>query len=74
MPWLGTHLTIPFIFLTAWYFGRVFSRIDWSVFQRRGWLYLLLMPIFGITAFQAIAPFLSGMSPVLGLERQQSNT
>jgi uncharacterized protein (TIGR03663 family) len=71
MPWLGTHLTVPLIFLAAWYFGRVFSRIDWSVFRWRGWLYLILLPLFGVTLFQALAPFLGGVSPFQGLEQQQ---
>ena len=71
MPWLGTHLTVPFILLTAWYFGRVFANLDWSIFRRRGWLYLLLLPLFGVALFQAIAPLLVGTSPFAGLERQQ---
>jgi uncharacterized protein (TIGR03663 family) len=71
MPWLGTHLTVPFIFLTAWYFGVVFSRVDWSLFRWRGWLYLILLPLFGITLFQAVAPFLGGQSPFVALQGLQ---
>ena len=48
MPWLGTHITVPMILLTAWYFGGVFARISQRRFLHRGWLALLLMPVFVI--------------------------
>jgi uncharacterized protein (TIGR03663 family) len=67
MPWLGTHLTTPMIFLTAWYFGRVFDNVDWARFRQRGWLYLLLLPLLGVAIFQALAPFLVGQNPLQGL-------
>lgn len=71
MPWLGTHLTMPLIFLTAWYFGRVLDRVDWSRFTMRGWLLLLLLPLLFVAIFQAASPFLVGQSPFAGLEQQQ---
>lgn len=71
MPWLGTHLTVPLILLTAWYFGRVFEHTNWAVFRSRGWLYLILLPLLGVALFQAASPFLVGNSPFSGLERQQ---
>ncbi|MCC6805697.1 MAG: 6-bladed beta-propeller, partial [Anaerolineae bacterium] len=71
MPWLGTHLTLPLILLTAWYFGRVFENTDWAIFRRRGWLYLILLPLLGVALFQAASPFLLGASPFAGLQRQQ---
>ena len=71
MPWLGVHLTLPLIMVTAWYFGRMFAQVDWAAFRWRGWLYLLLLPLLGIAVFQAVAPFLVGNSPFKGLERQQ---
>jgi uncharacterized protein (TIGR03663 family) len=67
MPWLGTHLTLPMILVTAWYFGGVFERTDWAKFRQRGWLYLLLLPLLFIAVFQMIAPFLVGESPFAGL-------
>ena len=70
MPWLGTHLTVPFILLAAWYFGRVISQVDWAIFRRHGWLYLILLPLFGVALFQTVAPLLVGTSPFAGLERQ----
>ncbi|MBZ0301856.1 MAG: TIGR03663 family protein, partial [Anaerolineae bacterium] len=39
MPWLGTHLTLPLILLSGWYFGGVFEKINWRRFLKAGWLY-----------------------------------
>lgn len=70
MPWLGTHITVPFIFLSAWYFDRVFSGIDWAIFLKRGWLYLLLLPVLFTAGLQVLAPFIIGQSPFAGLSQQ----
>jgi predicted membrane-bound mannosyltransferase/DNA-binding beta-propeller fold protein YncE len=71
MPWLGTHLTLPMILVTAWYFGRVFDNTDWARFRQRGWILLLILPVLFVAAFQAIAPFLVGQSPFGGLQQEQ---
>ncbi len=71
MPWLGTHLTLPLIFLTGWYFGRIFERIDWQKFRQGGWLYLVLLPLLFVTLFQVIMPFIFGRGPFAGLEQAQ---
>lgn len=71
MPWLGTHLTTPLIFMTAWYFGDVFARNDWAAFARRGWLYLLLVPLLFVAIVEAVIPFIIGKSPFGGLETDQ---
>lgn len=71
MPWLGTHLTLPFIFLTAWYFGRLLDRVNWVSFRQRGWLYLLLMPLLGVALFQVVSPFLTGQNPLSGLTQAE---
>lgn len=71
MPWLGTHLTLPMGFVAAWYFGRVFENTDWARFRSRGWLLLLLIPLFGVAVFQTISPFLVGQNPFAGLEQAQ---
>ncbi len=70
MPWLATHITVPFIFLTAWYFGRVFANIDWEVFRKRGWLLLLILPVLFAALLQVFAPFIIGQSPFDGLAQQ----
>jgi len=71
MPWLGTHLTLPLIFLSAWFFGRIMNRIDWQKFFRSGWLALALMPVIFITGLQVFAPFVIGDAPFGGLEQSQ---
>ena len=70
MPWLGTHLTTPMILLTAWYFGGIFSRIDKSMFLSRGWMALLVMPLFVMTGLQVIGSFFV-TPPFAGLTQYQ---
>ncbi len=70
MPWLGTHLTIPLMFLTAWYFGTVFSRTDWSRFRQGGWIYLIIVPLLVIAGFQVLRPLLTGVN-IFGLLQSQ---
>lgn len=57
MPWLATHLTLPMILITAWFFGRIFDRIEWQRFRQGGWIFLLLLPPLGIVLFQILSPF-----------------
>ncbi|HEX2907261.1 MAG TPA: 6-bladed beta-propeller, partial [Phototrophicaceae bacterium] len=64
MPWLGTHLTLPLIFLAGWFFGRVVERVDFSIFKRWSWVYLLLFPLLFVALAQVLAPLLIG--PALG--------
>lgn len=71
MPWLGTHLTTPLIFLTAWFFGRIISRIKWSTFQQHGWLVLSLMALLFVGLVQAILPLVAGTPPFAGLQQNQ---
>ena len=71
MPWLGTHLTTPMILITAWYFGGIVSRIDYSKFLSRGWITLFMMPIFLICLAQALGAFIIGDPPFVGLSISQ---
>jgi len=70
MPWLGTHMTIPMMFLTAWYFDSVFTHTDWARFFKRGWLYLLLIPVLIVAAVQVVQPFVTGRD-IFGLMQTQ---
>ncbi|MCB9453395.1 MAG: TIGR03663 family protein [Anaerolineaceae bacterium] len=69
MPWLGTHMTVPLILLTGWYFGRILDRVEPVVFFRRGWIYLLLLPVLYVAFAQIIGPFLVGQG-IGGLSQQ----
>ena len=71
MPWLATHLTTPLIFLTAWYFGRIFDRIAWRLLVQRGWPLLLLLPALFVTVLQVVGPVFIGSGPFGGLQTQQ---
>ncbi len=71
MPWLGTHLTTPMILITAWYFGGVIARIDKSRFLARGWLALLIMPVFLVSLTQVFGAFIAGDPPFAGLAKDQ---
>ena len=71
MPWLGTHLTTPMILISACFFGGVFSRIDKSQFLARGWIALLLSPIFLVSLAQVIGAVVGGDPPFTGLAKTQ---
>ncbi len=71
MPWLGAHLTTPMILISAWYFGGVFSRIEASRFLSRGWIALLLTPLFLISLFRVVGSVIAGDMPFAGLARHQ---
>ena len=71
MPWLGTHLTTPMIFLTAWFFGGIFSRINWPKFFDKGWLLMALLPVLVITLVRIVWPFIGGDRPFAGLQQSQ---
>ena len=71
MPWLGTHLTTPMILISAWYFGGVFSRLDKSLFLSRGWIALLLSPLFLISLAQVIGAVVAGDPPLTGLSKAE---
>lgn len=71
MPWLGTHLTLPLMFLAGWYFGGVFEKIDGQKFKQVGWLYLVLLPLLFLTLFQVIMPFIFAQGPFAGLQQAQ---
>ena len=69
MPWLGTHLTTPMILIAAWYFGGVISRIDTTRFVARGWIALLIAPLFLISLMRVIGSLIAGDMPFAGLAK-----
>ncbi|PJF27258.1 MAG: hypothetical protein CUN52_14780, partial [Phototrophicales bacterium] len=71
MPWLGTHMSVPMIFLAGWYFGRIIDRIDWGKFAQRTWLYLFILPLMVLALFRLIIPPLFGEQPFLGTDQIQ---
>ena len=71
MPWLGTHMTVPLIFLSAWYFGPIIEKIDLGKFLKQGWMYLLLFPLLMVVLFQIIGPLAGTNPPFQGVARNQ---
>lgn len=67
MPWLGTHLTLPMILLTGWFMGRVFERVNWRAYWKRGWITLILVPLLVILGFQIVSPYIFTQGPLGGL-------
>ncbi|MBC7263720.1 MAG: TIGR03663 family protein [Chloroflexi bacterium] len=60
MPWLMQHLSVPFIFLAAWYIGRVLENTDWQAMRERGGLIftaLLPLAIFTFVILLVARPF-----------------
>jgi predicted membrane-bound mannosyltransferase/DNA-binding beta-propeller fold protein YncE len=71
MPWLAIHMTLPMIFLSGWFFGRVFDAVDWGLFWKRGWLFIPLFILLIVAVFHVVSPFIINQSPFAGLEQQQ---
>ncbi len=71
MPWLTTHLTLPLILLTAWYFGRILDRLDVERLKRGGWPALLLFPLLALTLFQVLQPLWGAGEVFAGLAQEQ---
>lgn len=71
MPWLGTHMTLPMIFIAAWYFGRIFDRIDFAVLRRIGWVQLLVYPMLLAAVFQLVIHEFTGQGPFRGDSQTQ---
>lgn len=71
MPWLGTHMALPMLFLTGWFVGGVVSRINPQAFLRRGWLQTLVLVVFMIALLQVVGAWVVGDRPFQGLTIDQ---
>lgn len=75
MPWLTVHIALPFLMSAAWGFGYLAEIVDWKkVFNQRGLIVLLLIPIFLSSVAGVIGSFLGVSPPFRGntLEQLQS--
>lgn len=70
MPWLGTHMTVPMIFLAGWFFGSIVEKLDVQKFWSRSWAYLILLPLLLVALAQVARPLLFGQAPG-GLQQEQ---
>ncbi len=72
MPWLTVHITLPAILATAWALGRLIDGVDWGLVRReRGWLVVLLLPVFFLSFFMAAGSLLGNNPPFRGQELVQ---
>lgn len=72
MPWLTVHITLPAILCTAWALMRLVDATDWRTLRQRwGWLTLLLLPVFLVSAFAALGALLGNQPPFQGKELAQ---
>jgi uncharacterized protein (TIGR03663 family) len=77
MPWLTVHITLPMILLSGWSIGYLIERTDWAAFRdRRGWLVLILLPIFLISLAAAMGTLFGTNPPFQGqtMEELQATT
>jgi uncharacterized protein (TIGR03663 family) len=69
MPWLTFHITLPAILCSGWSIGQLIDSIHWEgVGSRRGWLGLLLIPVFLVSSLAAVGALLGTTPPFQGKE------
>ena len=72
MPWLTVHIALPAILCTAWALGRLIDATNWSLLrERRGWLTLILIPVFLLSFFAALGALLGANPPFQGQQLAQ---
>ena len=77
MPWLAVHITLPFIILAAWAFGKWFESREWHILTSyKGWLVLGIVFITYVGFVKAFGIYTGPEPPFQGneLERLQSTT
>ena len=70
MPWLGMHMVLPMMLMSALFMGRVLSEIRWREFMSAGWITLLLAPGICWGGWRIVGPILRGEGPLGGLTSQ----
>lgn len=72
MPWLTVHIALPMILLTGWFLGHLIETTNWTSFQnKRGLLVVILLPIFFTSALAAFGTLLGPNPPFQGRELEQ---
>jgi hypothetical protein len=68
MPWLTTHIALPFALSAGWYLGTLLEKVDWQAFWQRSWALIFLIPLAVVGAVNAIGVAQRGLG---GLTREQ---
>lgn len=72
MPWLTVHIALPMILLAAWALGRLIESINWTAFrEKRGFLILILVPVFFLSLASTLGSLLGTHAPFQGKELAQ---
>jgi predicted membrane-bound mannosyltransferase/DNA-binding beta-propeller fold protein YncE len=72
MPWLTLHIATPMILAAGWGFGYLADTTDWKRFgEQKGWLALLLLPVFVASAAGLFASTMGDQLPFQGKELAQ---
>ena len=72
MPWLTVHIALPAILCAAWILGRTVDATDWGLLRdRRGWLALVVLPVFAVSLVAAFSSVLGTQPPFQGKELAQ---
>ncbi|PJF42057.1 MAG: hypothetical protein CUN50_05530, partial [Candidatus Thermofonsia Clade 1 bacterium] len=68
MPWLTTHIALPFALSSGWYIGTLLEKVDWQAFWRRSWALIFLIPLAVVGLVNLIGVAQRGLG---GLTREQ---
>jgi predicted membrane-bound mannosyltransferase/sugar lactone lactonase YvrE len=72
MPWLTVHITLAMIMLAGWAIGSVIETTDWKrLLSPRGWVVLILLPIFVVSLGASISSLLGANPPFQGKNLEQ---
>ena len=72
MPWLTVHITLVMIMAAGWAFGYLIDSTPWkSLWERKGLLVLLLLPVFIASLAGALLGVLGNQPPFQGNELVQ---
>ncbi len=72
MPWLTVHIALPMLLAAGWGLGFLVDSIPWKqVFQRRGIIALLLLPVFLASTGAVLGSLLGATPPFQGNALEQ---
>jgi uncharacterized protein (TIGR03663 family) len=73
MPWLTTHITLPFILVSGWAIGWIIDGVNWKIFREpRGWLTAAAVLVLLIALGGALGSLFGANPPFQGKTLEQS--
>lgn len=75
MPWLTVHIALPCLLASGWGLGYLVDTTDWKIiFQKKGVLALLILPVFIASLSNLFATLFGANSPFQGNSSEQLQT